>query len=84
LIDGRLPITDEESLTLRQRRREALIFGLRLIDGIPFDRAAGNDEDLQKTIARLTREGLLESTGGRVKLTEVGRRHADTVAVALL
>ena len=62
-----------------QRLRERLVFGLRLIDGIAP--VFLTNEAARK---RLIDQGLLEETDGRIKLTEAGRRYADTVAAELI
>jgi len=62
------------------------VFGLRLIEGVdqallrhePADRA------WQQTLDRLTRRGLLEERAGRLRLTDAGRRFADSVAAELI
>ena len=83
---GRLPISDVEHLTPEQRRREAVMFGLRLVEGI--DRQlfeAGNADPVwRQTLDQLTRQGLLEEQAEKIRLTEGGRRFADSVAIALL
>jgi len=83
---GRLPISDVEHLSPEQRRREAVIFGLRLVEGI--DRRlieAGNaDQVWRRTLDQLTRQGFLEEQAGKIRLTGGGRRFADSVAVALI
>jgi len=86
LADGCLPIAEREQLDPEQRHREALIFGLRLIEGIPseFIHAHKLDGDCQAKIVQLLNDGWLEDTGGRVKLTATGRRFADSIAVELL
>lgn len=80
-----LPIEEREALDAEQRRREAVVFGLRLVDGIDrtlLERAA--DPAWRKRVGDLVAEGLIEEHAGRVRLTAFGRRHADTVAVELL
>ncbi|HKN87342.1 MAG TPA: radical SAM family heme chaperone HemW, partial [Nitrospiraceae bacterium] len=86
LADGCLPIAEREQLDPEQRHREALIFGLRLTDGIPseFIQAHKLDGERQAKIAQLLNDGWLEDIGGRVKLTATGRRFADSIAVELL
>lgn len=81
---GRLPLVQSESLTPVQRRREALVFGLRLIQGVASDPADEPDAEWSRTVERLIEQGLLEERMGRLTLTEHGRRYADTVAVELL
>ncbi len=83
---GALPIAESARLSPAQRRREALIFGLRLTKGVPLDRLPRNgpEDGLEGALNRLARQGLIEGRAGRVALTEQGRRFADSVAVELL
>jgi oxygen-independent coproporphyrinogen-3 oxidase len=83
---GWLPITKPEHLTAEQRRREAVVFGLRLTAGVDRQliEAAGPDSAWRQTLNQLTQQRLLEGGSGRIRLTEEGRRFADSVAVALL
>lgn len=87
LAAGRLPITGIEQLTPRQRRREAVVFGLRLLDGIDLPSVeieAPEDSLWRHELERLVTSGLIQEASNRVKLTETGRQFADSVAVALL
>jgi oxygen-independent coproporphyrinogen III oxidase len=81
-----LPIAEREQLDPEQRHREALVFGLRLIEGIPIESIHAHKlhADCEVKIALLFNEGWLEETDGRIKLTAAGRRFADSVAVELL
>jgi oxygen-independent coproporphyrinogen-3 oxidase len=83
---GRLPIVESERLTPEQRRREKIVFGLRLVEGV--DRRiladAAGDDDWRHAFDRLTYEGLLEERAGKIRLTTRGRRIADSVAAALI
>lgn len=87
---GRLPLLETEHLSAEQQRRERIVFGLRLTHGIDMEtirfRHEGGPEDRQwsDTVARLVQEGLLEQDSGRMRLTALGRRYADSIAVALL
>ncbi|HET8579978.1 MAG TPA: radical SAM family heme chaperone HemW [Nitrospiraceae bacterium] len=80
-----LPIQERELLTPEQCRREAIVFGLRLIEGVDlgFTRET-TDRTWEQTLDRLMDEGLLEERSGRVRMTERGCRFADTIAVELL
>ncbi len=83
---GCLPILEQEDLSPERRKREALVFGLRLIEGVNLQLLGKDslDGDWGQALRRLTRQGLLEEGSGRIKLTELGRRYADSVAVELL
>lgn len=86
LTRGCLPIVEREELDPERRHREALIFGLRLVEGIPVEsvRTPKLDAHCEAKIAQLLNEGWLEETGGQIKLTAAGRRFADSIAVELL
>jgi oxygen-independent coproporphyrinogen-3 oxidase len=86
LDSGRLPIAESETLSAGQRLRERLVFGLRLIEGIDQTllRHEPPDRAWQQTLDQLTRRGLLEERTGRLRLTEQGRRFADSVAAELI
>jgi putative oxygen-independent coproporphyrinogen III oxidase len=81
-----LPIAESELLSADQRRRERIVFGLRLIEGVDqaLLRHEPPDRAWQQALDRLTRRGLLEERAGRIRLTEEGRRYADSVAVELI
>lgn len=82
---GNLPIQERERLTPEQRRREAIVFGLRLIQGINLGVIQGTmDRTWEPVFDRLMDQGLLEERSGRVRMTERGRRFADFIAVELL
>ena len=78
LADSRLPITERTGLSVIEQQRDALVFGLRLLRGIPLDLVS--DSAQHNKIHTLIEKGLLESTTGRIRLTSLGRRYADTVA----
>ncbi|MGH7260736.1 MAG: radical SAM family heme chaperone HemW [Nitrospiraceae bacterium] len=83
---GRLPIAELETLSADQRQRERIVFGLRLIEGVDqaLLRHEPPDRAWQQTLDQLTRRGLLEERAGRLRLTEQGRRFADSVAAELI
>lgn len=76
-----LPIVDHTTLSASERQRDALIFGLRLLRGVPrpITRAAERDRQIDELLAK----GLLDSDHDRFWLTPLGRRYADTVAETL-
>jgi len=86
LAGGNLPLEDSVALSPVQRRREALVFGLRLSQGVSDDLIESEAVDAEWTaqIERLVRDGLLMREPGRLRLTPEGRRMADSVAVMLL
>jgi oxygen-independent coproporphyrinogen-3 oxidase len=86
LDSGRLPVAGSETLSADQRLRERLVFGLRLIEGVDqaLLRHEPPDRTWRQTLDQLTRRGLLEEWAGRLRLTEQGRRFADSVAVELI
>ena len=86
LEEGRLPIAESELLSEDQRQRERIVFGLRLVEGVDqaLLRHEPPDRAWHQTLDRMTRRGLLEERAGRIRLTDEGRRFADSVAVELL
>lgn len=85
LAAGEPAVLQSERLSPAQQRREALVFGLRLIEGIRLNGASEDAVDQRdQTLQRLQQKGLVELEEGRVRLTALGRRFADQVAVELL
>ncbi len=78
LAEHRLPITERTDLSNFEQQQDALIFGLRLLRGVPLNRI--RDSKQHSKIHTLIEQGLLESTTDRIRLTALGRRYADTVA----
>ena len=76
-----LPIVDQTTLSTSERQRDTLVFGLRLLRGVPrpIGRAAERDRQIDALLAK----GLLDSDHDRLWLTPLGRRYADTVAETL-
>lgn len=81
LNDARLPTTDRTILSTSERQRDALVFGLRLLDGVPRQTITSAERDHQ--IDELITKGLLDADHDRIRLTSLGRRYADTVAEQL-
>lgn len=79
LTQGRLPVSERIPLSAEAQQREALIFGLRLLEGTP----APFQEKHRIVLTELKAKGLILEEAGRIKLTCEGRRFADTVAEAL-
>ncbi|MBI4400030.1 MAG: radical SAM family heme chaperone HemW [Nitrospirae bacterium] len=83
---GRLPILEVEQLSPGQRVREAVAFGLRLTEGVDLGELSSDsmNGEWERTLNRLVERGWLEERSGRIRLTGLGRRFADSVAVELL
>lgn len=78
LAEHRLPVTERTDLSAFEQQQDALIFGLRLLRGVPLNRVPSSEQ--HNKIHTLIEQGLLESTTDRIRLTPLGRRYADTVA----
>lgn len=81
LSKDRLPIVDRTILSTLERQRDTLVFGLRLLRGVPRFTSQAAERDSQ--VDTLLNQGLLASDHDRLWLTPLGRRYADTVAEAL-
>lgn len=79
LQGDRLPVTDRHMLTNDEQQRDALIFGLRLLKGVPHTLALA-DAEQRNILTQLTERGLIVNEHDRIKLTPLGRRFADSVA----
>ena len=82
LAESRLPIEDRSRLSEKEQLRDAVIFGLRLIQGIPTHRLHQHAENYGHTAvtAQLLAEQLIEEDGERSRLSARGRLQADTIA----
>lgn len=77
------------ALTIPLLVEDALIFGLRMNDGVDLETLRGRfDRGLTKNqdaiIERLEKEGALATSGGRIQLTDSGRFIADAIGVELM
>jgi hypothetical protein len=64
---------------------ERMMFGLRLSEGVRLDdHFTDLPAGLPRRLDELQRRGLLVHHGALVRLTPLGRRHFDSVAVDLL
>jgi oxygen-independent coproporphyrinogen-3 oxidase len=82
LAANRLPIEDRTRLSEEEQLRDAVIFGLRLIQGIPslsLHQHAANYGHGAIT-AQLLAQQLIEEDGTRSRLSARGRLQADTIA----
>jgi coproporphyrinogen III oxidase-like Fe-S oxidoreductase len=69
-----------------QQEKERIVFGLRLLEGIPIDWIQGvsQDEAWSTSFNNLLKEDYLLQANSRVQLTRKGRQFADTVGMRLL
>ena len=87
---GTLPLDEVTSLSPDQVEREHMVWGLRMLSGVPVRvpvrmTATEQNAPLLQTICQLGEQGLLQvDKQERVRLTDLGMRFVDTVAVALL
>ena len=85
LAEGRRPVEERTVLSRQERLRDAVIFGLRLTEGIPTSTVDGHAANYgyREVVDRLHAQRLLEEDGDRTRLSVEGRLHADTVAEQL-
>ena len=76
-----LPLAERAVLTSSEQQRDALVFGLRLLRGVPL--TVVDSPDQRDRVRQLVAQGLLESDSDRVRLTPLGQRYADSVAEEL-
>lgn len=86
LEGGELPVDERESLSIIQQERERVVFGLRLLEGVPKGWITKNTHDhaWATSFDSLLEEGYLMQTPEHVALTVKGRQFADTVGRRLL
>ncbi len=87
--DGRAPIAERETGTPELRVREAVVFGLRTVEGVRLGALRRRYHldpvaRLREPIARLAREGWLVLEGQVLRPSAAGLAFADELAVALL
>ncbi len=77
-----LPIEDRTRLSEKEQLRDAVIFGLRLIRGIPSRHLHQHAKNYGHTTvtAQLLAQQLIEEDGERSRLSARGRLQADTIA----
>ena len=82
LMENRLPIQDRERLSEEEQLRDAVIFGLRLIQGIPSSLLHQHAKNYGHTAvtAQLLGEQMIAEDGDRSKLSARGRLQADMIA----
>jgi oxygen-independent coproporphyrinogen III oxidase len=85
LAANRLPVEDRTRLSEEEQLRDAVIFGLRLIQGIPTHRLLQHASNYGHAAitAQLLAQQLIEEDGTRSRLSARGRLQADTIAEQL-
>ena len=79
---GRRPIVERVGLSDTEQQRDALVFGLRLVEGVPRHLVRPDMPEYQ-ALVRLSSRGLVECSEDHIRLTTLGRRYADSVAQEL-
>ncbi|MBM4127560.1 MAG: radical SAM family heme chaperone HemW [Nitrospira sp.] len=79
---GRLPIAERIALSDAEQQRDALVFGLRRMEGIPRH-LLRPDMPQHQALVQLSRHGMIEYHDDYIRLTAQGRRYADSVAEEL-
>jgi coproporphyrinogen III oxidase-like Fe-S oxidoreductase len=77
LAEGRRPLAFDLAMTVAEVVREEIFLGLRLVEGVPYDRieafvVAGEDVRLWSDYEAWLAEGILQRRGERVAFTERG------------
>jgi len=85
LAAQRLPLSNHAVLSDRERLRDSIIFGLRLIQGVPTCDLSAHSVNYGHghTLSRLRHERLIEEVDRYTRLTATGRLYADHVAELL-
>lgn len=85
LSEGRLPVQAYTELSDHERLRDAVVFGLRLVQGISTQalEAHALHYGHRETLMGLRAQQLIEEEETRSRLTAKGRQYADTVAERL-
>lgn len=82
---GALPIAEETLLTRREEIEETLFLGLRKTDGFDIELIPADiTEHLKEALDDLAHQGLLDLSGGHIKLTRKGLIICNSVIVRLM
>ena len=82
---GALPIAEETLLTRREEIEETLFLGLRKTDGFDIELIPADiTEHLKEALDDLSQQGLLDLSGGHIKLTRKGLIICNSVIVRLM
>ncbi len=86
LEHSELPVTEREYLTMDQQEKERIIFGLRVLEGVPINLVEIDKQNFswKRSLASLLDEEYLIQIDSRLALTEKGRQFADMVGEQLL
>jgi len=86
LESGELPVEEREHLSIGQQEKERVVFGLRMLDGVPINWIEKKEPNptWEAALATLLQEDYLVQTSSRLALTAKGRQFADTVGRQLL
>ena len=86
LKGNQCPLVGIEKLTKNQSARERVVFGLRLIEGFDLRNVQNLTHEVtwRSSVNGLINDGLLTEEGSFLRLTEVGRCFADSVAIELM
>ena len=81
-----MPVAEREQLSIVQQEKERVVFGLRLLDGVPINSVERimNDPAWAASLASLLEEDYLVKTSSRLALTVKGRQFADMVGRQLI
>jgi oxygen-independent coproporphyrinogen-3 oxidase len=83
---GELPVVEREPMSILQQDKERVVFGLRLLEGVPIDWIETNkcDPVWAASFASFLEEEFIVQTSERVTLTPKGRQFADELGYQLL
>lgn len=86
LENGAMPVAEREQLSIIQQEKERVVFGLRLLEGVPINsvKRIMNDPGWAASLASLLEEDYLVKTSTRLALTVKGRQFADMVGRQLI
>ena len=81
-----LPVSERETLSIHQQEKESVVFGLRLLDGVPTDWVEINKRNpaWAASFASFFDEAYIVQASGRVALSVKGRQFADEIGAQLL
>ena len=83
---GELPVVEREPMSILQQDKERVVFGLRLLEGVPINWIETNkcDPVWAASFASFLEEEFIVQTSERVALTPKGRQFADELGYQLL